>query len=274
LQARTGTLIGGTSALQYLERRPHESGTPLKLFVHSCHRREVGRWLVRAGYSFVPAPYQDPDFEIEISRTINLPPGGMQILEGISTYVSFRKVSTLEGGFLQVEVTVAENTPMEIILSSYSTCLMNAISFDAAYCLFPRATLEARTTLVTTAPSGLPKRYRQGIEEHLSSGHTLVVHIPEHEFYSSSCPYPLGWRWVDDSCSWVLRFSVGGINPPTKSSGALLRRDPMTISNWLMRYVPIRGASIHFAIVRCDSLKYKYIAADVDLTSFLARKLA
>ncbi|RPD65566.1 hypothetical protein L227DRAFT_493697 [Lentinus tigrinus ALCF2SS1-6] len=278
LQARTGTLIGGLSALRFLQRIAHPPTEPLELYIHACHRREVGRWLLRTGYIFSAAPHQTPEFEAEISNTINLPPDeSVQILDGVAMILRFCRAVPETGMIREVKVIVAENNPMEVILSFYSTCLMNVISFNKAYCLFPRATLEMGQTLVTSSPSGLPRRYRQGTEQHLSSGHTLLHHIPHDELHViSPAAYPLGWRWVHDGCSWVLPLSIDGVESRARRTTLAhpLFEDPVTICNWQVRYSHSKGASVHFGVMRSEHLKYKYLSADPDLTSFIARSLA
>lgn len=140
LQARTGTLISGSTALQFFDRAFYP-GTGvlhqaiileadqritigLDLFVHKPHRRAVGRWLLEAGYQFVPASYQDTDFEVTILDTISLSPKGLHALDGILTMLKFVKRPDGDASVERtktVQLIVAENTPMEVILSTHSS---------------------------------------------------------------------------------------------------------------------------------------------------------
>ena len=86
--------------------------------MHKPHRREVGRWLLDAGYTFVPTDHQDPSFEITILDTISLPRRGLQALDGIASMLTFVKPCSQE---LKVQLLIAENAPMEVILSSHSS---------------------------------------------------------------------------------------------------------------------------------------------------------
>jgi hypothetical protein len=67
LQAQTGTLISGSSAIQFLDRSQYP-GSDLDLYVNPGHGREVGQWLIeREGYTFKPTGSQDENnFEAAI----------------------------------------------------------------------------------------------------------------------------------------------------------------------------------------------------------------
>jgi len=69
LQARTGTLISGSSALQFLDRT-HYPDSDLDLYVNPGHGREVGQWLMeQEGYTFRGSrDLEDSDFEKAIKQ--------------------------------------------------------------------------------------------------------------------------------------------------------------------------------------------------------------
>lgn len=94
LQARTGTLIAGSIALQYFDRSNYPS-SDLDLYVHPRHRREVGMWLLSAGYAFYPYRDRDSDFETVISR--NPQSEGLHYgVPGVAEVMTFRRaLSTL-----------------------------------------------------------------------------------------------------------------------------------------------------------------------------------
>ena len=54
LQARTGTLISGSSALQFFARTFYPE-SDLDLYIHSNWLPDVVEWMVQEGYVFVPA---------------------------------------------------------------------------------------------------------------------------------------------------------------------------------------------------------------------------
>lgn len=54
MQARTGTIVSGSMALQFLDRTTYID-SDLDIYVHPGHLQEVGMWLVRSeGYTFQP----------------------------------------------------------------------------------------------------------------------------------------------------------------------------------------------------------------------------
>lgn len=72
LQARTTTLVSGTSALEFFDRSVYEECN-LELFTHSAHGLEVGRWLQQNGYTYKPRAVADQAAELDVAyaRSIN-----------------------------------------------------------------------------------------------------------------------------------------------------------------------------------------------------------
>ncbi len=105
LQARTGTLVSGHSALHFLDRS-RRSSDPLDIFVYFLRSREVVDWLERAGYMLV----RDPD---DNDASQDLP---------VRYLVHTFKLRGSSPSVL-VRVVVAAGSPMDIILCSYSSGL-------------------------------------------------------------------------------------------------------------------------------------------------------
>ncbi|KAI8989854.1 hypothetical protein BD414DRAFT_570777 [Trametes punicea] len=318
LQARTGTLVSGSCALQLFDRTVYPE-SDLDLYVHMRHRREVGRWLIREGYEFAPTPYQDSRFEIEVVHGMSRCADGIYRMPGVAGILTFKKgVSTAtkqpaietedtelgaqvdieqreEENELKVQIIVAKNTPMEVILGFHSTCVMNVISYEKAYCLFPQATLEDRLSLLTSSCRGRSRHRASGIIKYSNRGFTMTAAPGPEELeygFSPSAPrgrsyaeslygpgseaslvdgaasppqpqshprlfgrskpaFRLGWRWIDDSASWVLPLPLAGVAPPpaANASTAALTHDTVSVCNWEMRHDgPARGVVMHFEI--------------------------
>ncbi|KAI0083663.1 hypothetical protein BDY19DRAFT_998391 [Irpex rosettiformis] len=79
----------------------------------------------------------------------------------------------------------------------HSTCVLNFITFDMAYCLYPKATLIYQTTLVLKNPDFL---VRKALSKYQRRGFTCRRLIGEQGslFLSDSV------RWVGDSQTWTL----------------------------------------------------------------------
>lgn len=75
LQAATGMVISGSTALQFFQRVLYPE-SDLDLYVEHRYRRPIALWLASIGYRYVPAPtkvtseHLDPDHDVEsISAT-------------------------------------------------------------------------------------------------------------------------------------------------------------------------------------------------------------
>ena len=58
---------------------------------------------------------------------------------------------------------------------------MNVISYEKAYCLFPRATLEERRALVSSSCLGKGKHREDGLDKYRRRGYTIQYYLPAHE---------------------------------------------------------------------------------------------
>ncbi|RPD52517.1 hypothetical protein L227DRAFT_514713 [Lentinus tigrinus ALCF2SS1-6] len=280
LQARTGILISGSTALQFFDRSLYaDSG--LDLFVHKPHRREIGRWLLQSGYTFVPESYQDPDFEITIFDSISLSPDDLHALDGIASMLTFvRRSATSDEGCTDrtrtIRLVIAENTPMDVILSTHSTCAMNVIAFDKAYCLFPRATLEARRSLISSSSKGIYRSRGKALSKYIQRGFNVAFSLPPGDQFSRMPLFPLGWRWLDDEHTWVILLDTTGVGRPTTPNtlSSPLNHDPSVICNWQVLFKSTEGATMQYSVMKSDLLRYRYVVADQDLSAYLARYMA
>ena len=58
---------------------------------------------------------------------------------------------------------------------------MNVISYEKAYCLFPRATLEERRALVSSSCLGRGRPHEDGLDKYRRRGYTIQYYLPAHE---------------------------------------------------------------------------------------------
>ncbi|KAI0638623.1 hypothetical protein C8Q77DRAFT_1215387 [Trametes polyzona] len=258
------------------------------------------------------------------------------------------KHRTCEPDVYKVQVIVAKNTPMEAILAFHSTCVMNVISYEKAYCLFPRATLEERRSLLSSSCRGRSKRRATGLAKYTRRGFKMISTLAREDIepdpatslrlpprgishvYNSSLdhtpflhglptaldlislndrragPYPpastpsttpaappkqkpafrLGWRWIDDSASWVLSLPQTGVAPPPPANPSTPPRahDPVAVCNWEVRYpapapahVAVhapQGAVMHFEVAAGKALRYRYLVTDEALLGMLGSELS
>ncbi|KAI0758171.1 hypothetical protein C8Q74DRAFT_1373203 [Fomes fomentarius] len=302
LQARTGTLISGSVALQFFDRQVWTE-SDLDLYVHMRHRREVGMWLMEEGYKFKPTEFQNPRFDVEVVECAARRPNGIYSMPGVMAILTFvkplprsRTAAAAEEGDVQppqelkVQVIVAKNTPMEVILGFHSTCVMNVISYEKAYCLFPQATLEEHRTLLSSSCRGKGKHRMDGLLKYHQRGWEVLYTLPLAEVIpdpasplyptfmrvSTKPSFRMGWRWIDDGSSWVLPLSQTGVSPPPAANASTppLTHDPVAVCNWEVRYHPARGAVMHFEVAAGKVLRYRYLVTDDLLLAYLAKALS
>lgn len=139
LQARTGSLISGSSALQFLDRTFYPD-SDLDIYVHSGPwALEVGQWLQSEGYIFIPNSLQSPEFNgsdwfrFEAERVAQ--ETGREATEvdlfhiqhyrirGVISVFSFEKQT---GGHsdkakLRVQIIVGKHSPLSAILCFHSS---------------------------------------------------------------------------------------------------------------------------------------------------------
>lgn len=152
LQARTGTLISGSNALQFFDRSFYPD-SDLDLYVPNMWAEEVGIWMSQHGYVFKPLPAQLPDFFDALRITYEpeiLTPLTTQIvaprdniewyrMRGVASVFNFVRPyddvhpverNEIEGDEgdeerpfhgLKIQIITATATPLEIILNFHSS---------------------------------------------------------------------------------------------------------------------------------------------------------
>ncbi|KAL1937077.1 hypothetical protein VTO73DRAFT_15132 [Trametes versicolor] len=253
LQARTGSLISGHSALHFFNRslRPTD---PLDVYVYFHHRREVVDWLLDSGFRFSPSITQASglDYAVEQGRRMQnetYPPDSWECL------IFYRDGSHRNA---TVRVYIAMRSPMEMILHSHSTCMMNVISYEKAYCLFPRPTLHEHRGLLMKIKQGHDVWRVYEIEDVQARGFAMLDGLEPKELALScaSSSFALGWRWIDDSASWVIHFDTHDIPPPPvrRTNSSALTHDPITVCGFSMRYDMETKARIDYELLEDASL--------------------
>lgn len=139
LQARTGMLISGSMALQVLDQTVYPE-SDLDLYVELFNALEVANWLAGEGYTFAPNTKQKPFFMDVIMAEIVAKKSGpcrweeithhrrVSIIEtmleykwrGLATVLSFVR-PTSDGARSKVQVIIAEDSPVEVILQFHSS---------------------------------------------------------------------------------------------------------------------------------------------------------
>lgn len=125
LQAKTGTLISGSTALQFFERLRFE-GSDLDLYVEAKNVRDLCYFLKDCGYLFYPRERQDSDLDAAIAQKYRQARNSSDTphdyyhsagIGSISSVLNFRR----DGKTIQVISSREDESPLSIILSFHSS---------------------------------------------------------------------------------------------------------------------------------------------------------
>ncbi|KAG7088808.1 hypothetical protein E1B28_012768 [Marasmius oreades] len=160
VQALTGTLISGSTALQLLSRKRYPE-SDLDLYVERRYGSFLGSFLEAIGYKFEPAQGQSVCLEEAIERAEflrNLPPYtsySSPYTSYSSPYTSpydndgFAGVFNMTRGDRTIQLIATTHSPLDKIFKFHSTVVMNVISYSHVYSLYPRATFQESLSLIT-----------------------------------------------------------------------------------------------------------------------------
>ena len=142
--------------------------------------------------------------------------------------------------------------------------LLNVISHNTAYCLYPRATLHERRTLILHDGYGMDLvTFQDAITMSILGFEDLDDLTPD-EFTNPrhASSFPLGWRSPHDPHTWRLPLPTTGVD-------SLIYDDPLSICSFLLQYNIAAMASIARHVMSSASLKYDYLVADKELLHHL-----
>lgn len=151
LQARTGLVISGSNALQFLDRSFYPE-SDLDLYAHPGHVYEALEWLDSVGYKYQPEQWQEPDWHDEVSvdwdgtaKRIDRF-GEMMInrqldmmysdVAGVYTFTRLVTMDT-ETVTLKVQIIASKCNPIQTITQFHSSLSICRFSFGHLFEVFP-----------------------------------------------------------------------------------------------------------------------------------------
>lgn len=141
---------------------------------------------------------------------------------------------------------------------------MNVISYEKAYCLFPRATLEERRSLVvaTDGPGQLP-----ALLKYEERGWEMVVSVSSRERTGRNPSFPFGKRFIDDRYTWTIALDLSGLSLSRRITplSPVLTQDPVSATSWTFRYLPDDGGEMEFGSISDERLLYTYALDDEEI---------
>ncbi|KAF7985428.1 hypothetical protein HWV62_5151 [Athelia sp. TMB] len=149
LQARTGTIIGGSTAVAFFNRKRYDEDN-VNIFANPGCAYEVARHLIDIQhYRYVPLGTDDPQEFVDGEEDAAMRLTSKHITErrySVSTLTKVFRFTGVNSLGLTVEVLLMATTRsvMHAILNTHSTAAMNIISHDMAVSLYPRGTFHER----------------------------------------------------------------------------------------------------------------------------------
>ncbi|KAF8900276.1 hypothetical protein CPB84DRAFT_1815433 [Gymnopilus junonius] len=271
-QSRTGMFISGSTALQFFNRETYPD-SDLDIYVEHRYSRTIAFWLLSIGYSFVPRPrFQDEDLEEALRQNMaydnvnfTVPAQASAFFESTSMGYFGRGVAnvynfTKSDPSRKIQLITAFHSPLEVILNFHSTCVMNVITHDTAYSLYPIATFEQKRALVISTEGSKQDTARTKYSER---GWDMVERLTYDEVNDPRSAFAPGSRYVGDSKCWKIPIS------PSLD----LRESFVEINSWNLRYRSNLKAVTSFKILLIDNLRYSYLVVNKSLQDYLTPAL-
>ncbi|KAJ6510879.1 hypothetical protein C8R45DRAFT_814686 [Mycena sanguinolenta] len=235
LQCRTDTVISGSTALQFFNRLTWPN-SDLDLYVPHASAALVARFLRDSGYAFRPRDSKRKYAYIQLFYD-----GPAYYHSGVADVLDFHNDSK------QIQIIVF-STPsaMEVIAGFHSTCVMNVITHDAAFALFPWSTFVTKEAVKVRGVSWSREEGREaGRRKYEERGWKMI------KTRSPDCKSELGFRMhraVGDCFTWTISL------PSLPPSSGLQRSDFIREFQWrldrngeqtsVMKYIASRGVYI------------------------------
>ncbi|TFK42069.1 hypothetical protein BDQ12DRAFT_598841 [Crucibulum laeve] len=264
LQAQTGTLISGSNALQFLDRTFY-SESDLDLFTFHDATPEVANYLQREGYHFVKEGDQPSTFKAAFDLIV--PPDNADI-RGIRPFDKYR-FSGVSGVFnflkdngQKVQVVSTTTSPLHCILCFHSTCVMNFITFEGAYSLYPKATFDAR---IGITQGWITERETTAIGKYALRGWRILIGTWPHQEELINAIFAFSTlRYVGDKYCWIVPFDTTNVKlrVPHTASTPPFTSDPAMFNSWTLENESYIETETRFMPVRSTLLRYKYLTAD------------
>ena len=293
LQAKTGTLISGSNALQFLSREVFPDAD-LDLYTHPRHTRQVGLWLIDEGYSFTPRVS-------DLHRMLGALNTGtwasqMTIFENtllvyeaeqdeydssdIKAVYHFEKLMGSLRVPSKVQVIACLQSPLHTILNfhssasdgSYSSpnmlttqsaCVMNFVAYDAAYSIYPRATFRDKVSVAFKASTPAEMRAHAKYE---GRGWTTLPNLYDSPEVVQSCFVDVQ-RHVGDSMTWTLPLDISDLRLRN-----IFKWDPVEYNSWSLSSTVTPGRVVpEFFVVRNAVFQYVYLVATASCVNELKR---
>ncbi|KAL1676800.1 hypothetical protein EV122DRAFT_215600 [Schizophyllum commune] len=200
----TGSVISGSFALAFMGRFPWHP-KDLDLYVEIRHVEAVHDFLLECGYRYRPRPTQLRSFLDQLALVAAIPEHGDGYPLG-SLRAAFDFVRVCDG-FIMIQLMVTSVAVLEVILGFHSTAVMNVITHDTAYSLYPVETFEHCRSLKLKAAS-VDERTTAAYAKYSNRGWRNLGAVCRDEAGDSQREFGRRHRFVGDEMTWALKLHV------------------------------------------------------------------
>ncbi|KAF7975359.1 hypothetical protein HWV62_9677 [Athelia sp. TMB] len=290
MQARTGTVISGSNAVQFMDRAYYQNAD-LDVFVDPGYCAEVGQhMIITQGYRITNpsdgaiATAWTREESLRHITDLAVGPHGEPLnppyAHGSVHLVAFMQRTTEAGKTQDAQLIVASDSAFHAILDFHSTCVMNFIAFDRAIALYPLATFENRINQVMgqyTSAFNRDESVEAALAKYQSDDRGFPMRTT-HSAEESRLLFQHGIdRKVGDRWCWTVKFDMVGIEArqpvvqslwPFESADGRAPvvpdsiHDPIMENKWQMSGPP-GCLALKYCIIGLPIFKYAYAVADV-----------
>ncbi|PFH52500.1 hypothetical protein AMATHDRAFT_189741 [Amanita thiersii Skay4041] len=221
----TGALISGSTALQLFERVNYPE-SDLDIYVPEVYRGFVPECLRDIGYRLSGRPQILGNFQDQADAGLASSESHQRGILGVYD-MKKKQCGT-------IQLISVNDVPIKVILSFHSTCVMNIITHNAAYSLFPHATFQQHRSLVLKTP-GIKQRHAR--QKYIERGWRMQYRIYIREILNPRSDFHACWRSTSDERCWKIK-----LNPLQD-----LPQDDVEENHWGISYTDASTAKICIA---------------------------
>ncbi|PPQ91333.1 hypothetical protein CVT25_003773, partial [Psilocybe cyanescens] len=279
LQCVTGMLISGSTALQFFERVIYPE-SDLDLYVEHHQRYIISEWLESIGYRYTPpATYPDETLEEALDlfpderseelfyETSQKGYPGVTIILNFEKSEPHRKIQliTTHHSTLQMVLNFHSSEILHLLRSFFTdtltlaACVMNIITHEKAYSLYPRGTFDERRSLLYL-PLRNDRRLLSAATKYAARGWQIVHKISKDESNNPRSAFSHGKRYLGDGKCWTLPIFPKLDFPPSN----------IEANSWALLYDADLVPNMASTVFTSPKLRYGYLIADEPLRNYIS----
>ncbi|KAF8802204.1 hypothetical protein BYT27DRAFT_7197291 [Phlegmacium glaucopus] len=253
-QSRTGMLISGSTALQFFDRTFYPE-SDLDIYVEHRYCKAIAFWLIDIGYTYKPRPrYSDQDLAEALRITTEY------LNCGVANVYDFHKSNPDR----KIQLITSHHSPLEPILNFHSTCVMNLISHEKAYSLYPQGTFRDRRSLIVYGEGSSRQTEEFARGKYAARGWKLVEELTKDGIVHPTSEFSTRSRYVGDSKCWTIP-----ILPRLQ-----LPEGYIETNSWYLLYDEAGCANMEFRNLIAPTLRYSYLVKDIPLQRYILPALS